>query len=143
MFWQRLLALHHLNSLVVLGLDITEEQEVDSFWQLCSRLERLDIGIDRLSSTGTLSSMTFPRIKRIYLSTFEDNNLLYMEVVQRCPSLTTICWDGSLGMELISQFSQLVLGQVSKKYPYCPMVATQWHTASYQTSFKACIELLH
>ncbi|KAK3810225.1 MAG: hypothetical protein J3Q66DRAFT_352506 [Benniella sp.] len=107
-FWTQLLGFHNLKSFSVTRLNIQQEQEMNIFWQLCTRLEKLDLTIGSLSSLGNLSSMEFSRLQRLYLNSSEDYMPLSLILLQRCPSLTTIFWDGALDERLISEFSQFV-----------------------------------
>ncbi|KAF9358630.1 hypothetical protein BGX34_008862, partial [Mortierella sp. NVP85] len=107
-FWTQLLDFHNLKSLSVMRLSIQQEQEMNIFWQLCTRLEKLDLTISRLSSQGNLPSMEFPRLQRLYLKSSEDYMPLSLILLQRCPNLTAIYWNGAIDERLISEFSQLV-----------------------------------
>jgi hypothetical protein len=92
MLWERILGLYNLKDLTVVGMSV-ENEDVDKFWQVCTRLERLELGWLGIDTQGDLLSMEFPRIQRLHISCPREEDLPWiLKFLQRCPSLTTFHW---------------------------------------------------
>ncbi|KAF9993773.1 hypothetical protein BGZ65_010652, partial [Modicella reniformis] len=82
------------------------EKDVNTFWQLCTHLERLEIHGLSTPKQSNLLLMTFPSIKELELSTEDDPTL---EFIQRCPNLTSIKYGYGIDRtRFASSFSELV-----------------------------------
>ncbi|KAG0234720.1 hypothetical protein B0O80DRAFT_532561 [Mortierella sp. GBAus27b] len=107
-FWKRLLGLVNLKDLTISSEYLTGK-DMDAFWKLCTRLERLEVSVRELQPIGDAhSSVVFPHIKELDLESGYDDDLTYFEMVERCPSLKSIIfsqWDEDRGL---SRFCQLV-----------------------------------
>ncbi|KAF9980320.1 hypothetical protein BGZ65_005244, partial [Modicella reniformis] len=95
--WDRLLVFNNLKSLRLNYLRI-DGTDTSSTWQLCMRLERLKLEFSSLRGFDQ-SSTEFSRIKELTLfSSRAEDGLMRLELVKRCPHLTTliyISWDES------------------------------------------------
>ncbi|KAK3810185.1 MAG: hypothetical protein J3Q66DRAFT_64169 [Benniella sp.] len=110
--WDGLLGFHHLKALWMDNSRI-HEKNTDSFWQLCTRLEKLHLAHHIVGDNGRLPSMEFPHVKELdisSLSTGEYGSIpLSVDFMQRCPSLTLCCWTASEDeVGHIPRFTQLV-----------------------------------
>jgi len=87
--------LPQLRSLRDLDLRSTNvpEQETDTFWQLCTRLERLMVFYVSIPHQGQLSSMAFPGLKDLAVEYTKDLPTI-MEFMSRCPNLAVFRWVG-------------------------------------------------
>ncbi|KAK3810170.1 MAG: hypothetical protein J3Q66DRAFT_64094 [Benniella sp.] len=88
--------LPQLHSLRELGLSTTNvsEQETDTLWQLCTRLEGLIVFGVSIPHQGQLSSMTFPSLKKLTVGYLKDFSTI-LEFMSRCPSLAVLRLFGS------------------------------------------------
>ncbi|KAF9355499.1 hypothetical protein BGX34_010435 [Mortierella sp. NVP85] len=121
-FWAKLLQLRHLKDLMLsdmaLGID-----HVDTFWDLCAQLERLEIRKFRISSEGDLKSRTFPYLTELSMWHFTQRDVpLILGFARRCPMLKLIDWviDSEIDaevdtedyydvdVEFVSGFAQLI-----------------------------------
>jgi len=73
---------------------IVPEQETDTFWQLCTRLERLMVFNISIPHQGQLSSMVFPSLKKMTMG-FPDTLPTILEFMSRCPNLAELQWQGT------------------------------------------------
>ncbi|KAG0234721.1 hypothetical protein BGX31_004460 [Mortierella sp. GBA43] len=105
-FWQTLLGFKNLKDLT-LSLMFMKERDLGTFWQLCTRLERLHIGLEGLPRIWDHPPMMFPCIKELHLSSHVSDDSLYLEMMQRCPSLTSIVWQDGTGNGHLSRFCRL------------------------------------
>ena len=87
--------LPQLRCLRDLGLSSTSvpEQETDTFWQLCTRLERLKVFRLSIPHQGQLSSMVFPSLKKLTIGFTKDLSTI-LEFMSRCPNLAVLRWCG-------------------------------------------------
>ena len=95
--WTILPELHSLRDLGLYSTSVPE-QEADTFWQLCTRLERLRVFNISIPHQGQLSSMEFPGLKNLSIGlTFEflKNLPTIMEFMSRCPNLAVLRWHGN------------------------------------------------
>ncbi|KAK3810171.1 MAG: hypothetical protein J3Q66DRAFT_352311 [Benniella sp.] len=85
--------LPQLHSLRDLGLTstIVSEQETDTFWQVCARLERLRVWHVSIPHQGQLSSMAFPGLKNLAVG-FPKELPAILEFMSRCPNLAVLRW---------------------------------------------------
>ncbi|KAF9363539.1 hypothetical protein BGX34_003859 [Mortierella sp. NVP85] len=92
-FWDALLGFHNLRTFSMSSLEIFGTN-INKFWQLCARLEQLDIlvqhytAFDVILPPGNLAS-----IKHLGVMECTYANVpLFMEFIRRCPGLTSIRW---------------------------------------------------
>jgi len=92
-----ILAGHHsLKDVTLMGLDVNEDN-VDMFWQLCVRLERLDISFRRISVQDRQLSMSFPCMRELRVNDFSVGNVSWvLDLMQSCPGLVSF---GSLAQD--------------------------------------------
>ncbi|KAK3810169.1 MAG: hypothetical protein J3Q66DRAFT_64061 [Benniella sp.] len=85
--------LPQLHSLRELDLQMTSvpEQETDTFWQFCTRLERLNVHDVSIPHQGQLSSMAFPNLKQLTVWYPKDLSTI-LEFMSRCPNLAVLRW---------------------------------------------------
>lgn len=105
-FWKGLLGFNNLNDLT-LSLTHIKEEDIDTIWQLCARVERLSIGLDGESRNWNRPSMKFSRIKELQLRSRDHDGSMYSEMMKRCPGLTSIVWEGEFRSQEFSQVCQL------------------------------------
>ncbi|KAF9363070.1 hypothetical protein BGX34_004959 [Mortierella sp. NVP85] len=107
-FWNGVLGLLSLKSLAISGTKL--DKEINLFWSLCTRLERLRLGWESLHNEGNVSSMQFPFLKEIDVSYIrEDEVPIVLALTQRCPGLQEISWfsfDTSLDAQFVPAFIQ-------------------------------------
>ena len=88
-----LIRLHSLKDVTLMGLEVNETN-VDTFWQLCTQLERLHISFQRISTQdGCLPppTMEFPRMRQLRAGDFSEDNIPWvLEFMQRCPGLRSL-----------------------------------------------------
>ncbi|KAK3810362.1 MAG: hypothetical protein J3Q66DRAFT_352880 [Benniella sp.] len=110
-FWDKVLGFRHLKHLALSVVTFADD-DVDKFWQLCTRMERLELSKLRLANHGNLSSMEFPLLKEFRVGIDqEEESTLYLELVKRCPSLTACNWkigDREADKRFVSGFVDLV-----------------------------------
>ncbi|KAK3823256.1 MAG: hypothetical protein J3Q66DRAFT_385676 [Benniella sp.] len=110
-FWDRLLGFHNLRVLAMSSLEIFGTN-IDKFWQLCTRLERLDIFLPQSSTLNTgIPPVEFPRMKElVVLGYYANHSPLFLELVRRCPNLTSFQWDAGRSLEdsFVSDLSNLL-----------------------------------
>ncbi|KAF9936211.1 hypothetical protein BGZ65_002666 [Modicella reniformis] len=110
-FWNTLLGFRHLKDLTVWHLDLGRK-DVDTFWQLCTHLERLKLSYAKMTHAGNNTlSMAFPSIKDLELSNCDDEVKVFLMLMQRCPSLTSLRIEGMNNLKFISSFSELVAAE--------------------------------
>ena len=110
-FWDALLGFHNLRALWMPSAEIFGAN-FDKFWQLCARLERLDISMDDESDLNVI----FPQgelqsLKHLGLKTLGVRKVaLLMDFLQRCPSLTSFRWQALRykGPEFLTRLSVLL-----------------------------------
>ncbi|KAF9978057.1 hypothetical protein BGZ65_007140 [Modicella reniformis] len=89
-FWTR-----YLDSMII------NDEHADSFWKLCTRLERLELLSPCITSYNNPSPLEFPRIKSLIISGLDQHFQAYhifsvlLEFKKRCPSLTTFSLSSS------------------------------------------------
>ncbi|KAK3810168.1 MAG: hypothetical protein J3Q66DRAFT_352304 [Benniella sp.] len=88
--WTILPQLHSLRELDLASTRVPE-QETDTFWQLCTRLERLTVHDVSIPHQGQLSSMAFPNLKKLTVEYPKDLSTI-MEFMSRCPNLAVLRW---------------------------------------------------
>jgi hypothetical protein len=108
--------LPELHSLRELGLYSTSvpEQETDTFWQLCTRLQRLGISNISIPYQGQLSSMVFPGLKHLTIGTTKDLPTI-MEFMSKCPNLEVLQWTAQ---EIKQDSYDLVERIAAKTWPH-------------------------
>ncbi|KAF9356721.1 hypothetical protein BGX34_009782 [Mortierella sp. NVP85] len=109
--WDGLLGFHHLKALWMANSKI-HEKNIDAFWQLCTRLEKLHLAYHIVGDNSRLPA-EFPHIKELDISTLGAGEYgiipLSVDFMQRCPSLTLCCWTASRAeVGHIPRFTQLV-----------------------------------
>ncbi|KAG0243766.1 hypothetical protein BGX31_010235 [Mortierella sp. GBA43] len=87
--WDKLLGYQHLKELSLTSIWVAA-MNVDVFWQLCARLQRVDFSNLMLESRGSLASMEFPLIKEVHLR--RGNELVSFDFILRCPELVSCHW---------------------------------------------------
>ncbi|KAK3810251.1 MAG: hypothetical protein J3Q66DRAFT_352631 [Benniella sp.] len=91
--WEEILGLDNLKDLTIMDIDI-DTKDVDKFWQVCTRLERLDFGCIEMETPRGLLSMEFPLMQTFRLTSPVENDLPWlMAFICRCPNLTTFFWE--------------------------------------------------
>jgi hypothetical protein len=91
-----LVGLQSLKDVTLMGLDVNEDN-VDTFWQLCAHLERLDISFRRISAHDRQPPMEFSRMRELRVSDFSVSNVSWiLDLVQGCPGLVSF---GSLAQD--------------------------------------------
>ncbi|KAF9976690.1 hypothetical protein BGZ65_007722, partial [Modicella reniformis] len=107
-FWSTLFGFRHLKNLTVWRLELSGK-DVDTFWQLCTHLERLEVFFPKISYPGNTLSMEFLSIKEFKLCYFNHKVEDFIpKFLQRCPSLTSFWVYGKDSPEFISSISELV-----------------------------------
>ncbi|KAI8348142.1 hypothetical protein B0O80DRAFT_187538 [Mortierella sp. GBAus27b] len=90
--WSTLHGFRHLKDLTVDEVVIPEE-DTDSFWQLCTRLDRLHMINQGSILRGNLSTNTFHHMKELVISGPTRNDIpVLLEFMQRCPHLRSLEW---------------------------------------------------
>ncbi|KAF9347120.1 hypothetical protein BGX34_003389 [Mortierella sp. NVP85] len=90
-FWDRLLGFHNLRDLAMPSVEIFGAN-VDKFWQLCKRLQRLDIYVlDPTIDTPIPEKLTSIREFSL-LACYANNIPFFIEFIRNCPYLTSIEW---------------------------------------------------
>ncbi|KAI8348126.1 hypothetical protein B0O80DRAFT_187302 [Mortierella sp. GBAus27b] len=124
--WDMLVGFDNLKDLTLLNTSI-REKEMDSFWQFCANLQRLDFReLSFAVAQSQLSLMTFPRVREIYLSEISgDQVTTILSFLQRCPAMATFSWatnNDETDSRFVSGFAPLVskrtwpgLGRVALK----------------------------
>jgi len=111
LFWENLLVFQNLRDLTLSYVNISEEEDIDKFWELCMQLERLDIRRQQITMRGTLLSRQFSHIRDLTMGCFHGCDVpLTMEFIQRCPNLTSYEWmaDPSVDTLFIPEFTRLL-----------------------------------
>ncbi|KAF9363540.1 hypothetical protein BGX34_003860 [Mortierella sp. NVP85] len=107
-FWDALLGFHNLRTLSMSSHEIFG-QNIDKFWQLCMRLERLDIQVQHNRFPRViLPEKELSNIKHIGVNGCYANNIpLFIEFLRRCPGLTSLRWRSRRRYEkaFVSKFS--------------------------------------
>ncbi|KAK3823259.1 MAG: hypothetical protein J3Q66DRAFT_385679 [Benniella sp.] len=93
-FWDALLGFPHLRILFISSRNIFGTNPPDKFWQLCTRLERLEIVVSYQSSLNMkIPPGEFPSIKHLGVEGCNLRNVpLFINFIRRCPRLTSIRW---------------------------------------------------
>ncbi|KAK3810129.1 MAG: hypothetical protein J3Q66DRAFT_415356 [Benniella sp.] len=82
-----LVGLHRLKDLKIMGLEVNEDN-VDTFWQLCAQLERLEISFQQISAQDRQQSMEFPLMRELRVNVFPVDSVPWIQdFMQRCPGL--------------------------------------------------------
>ncbi|KAK3810167.1 MAG: hypothetical protein J3Q66DRAFT_443713 [Benniella sp.] len=134
--WATLLQLENLTDLGLYHMEIQEtttsttetetetemettETDMDRFWQLCTRLERLTcFSLDIRCHPGQLFSMTFPRLKELQIRRREViDHTVFLELMKRCPNLTTCVW-ATLLVSRHPTPPELVEAMAAKTWPH-------------------------
>jgi hypothetical protein len=110
--WDGLLGFHHLKALWMANSKI-HEKNIGTFWQLCTRLEKLYLANHIVGDNERLPSMEFPHVKELEITNLGTGEYgiisLSVDFMQRCPSLTMCCWTASkFEVGHIPRFTQLV-----------------------------------
>ncbi|KAF9354956.1 hypothetical protein BGX34_010722 [Mortierella sp. NVP85] len=108
--WSAMLQLHNLRDLELYNAIVLEE-DADTFWQLCTRLERLIVSELTVTDRGQLLCMEFPRLKEVGVWRLsEGSDSLFLELLFRCPSLTTCRWttNPSHDARFLPNFTQFI-----------------------------------
>ncbi|KAK3823267.1 MAG: hypothetical protein J3Q66DRAFT_331279 [Benniella sp.] len=110
-FWDALLGFHNLRTLSMSSQEIFGEN-IDKFWQLCMRLERLHIHVqDNDFPRIILPRKELLNIKHLGVNgCYAYNVPLFIEFLRRCPGLTSIRWRSKKGheREFLSELSALL-----------------------------------
>lgn len=113
-FWEKLLGFHNLRDLTLSNIALAGK-DVDTFWQLCTQLEQLDLTWVSLSPQGNILSMEFLHIKEVSLRGFTlGETPLFLEFMRRCPGLSSLAlftYFGDDDTQFISGFISLVAGR--------------------------------
>ncbi|KAG0243765.1 hypothetical protein B0O80DRAFT_463821 [Mortierella sp. GBAus27b] len=87
--WTQLLEFRHLKALRLYCIEIGE-RDTDAFWQLCTRLERMQI-MRLWVKLSSLSSMEFPNIKDLEWENVDRRHVDFsIEFMKRCPGITSL-----------------------------------------------------
>ncbi|KAF9347119.1 hypothetical protein BGX34_003388, partial [Mortierella sp. NVP85] len=90
-FWDKLLGFHNLRHLTMSSIEIFGTN-VDKFWQLYARLERIDIRVHR-NIHSTLPPGEYPNIKRFGVKGLIVSNVpFFMDLMRKSPHLMSIDW---------------------------------------------------
>jgi hypothetical protein len=111
MFWEGLLDLKNLKDLTLVGMAIGRN-DINTFWRLCTQLERLYFRLLTFAHKGDLSSITFPLVQMVRSCDIAvDHALFTLEFIQKCPNMTSFCLNGgrrSASGPTLSEFVHLV-----------------------------------
>ncbi|KAK3823262.1 MAG: hypothetical protein J3Q66DRAFT_437653 [Benniella sp.] len=94
--WDNLLGFRYLKTLALTSKEAFG-LNIDKFWQLCTRLERLDIYVRHYSNlrfTMPPGELTSIRDLGVY-GCYSNNVPVFTEFIRRCPRLTSIHWHTS------------------------------------------------
>ncbi|KAK3823270.1 MAG: hypothetical protein J3Q66DRAFT_397732 [Benniella sp.] len=121
-FWDALLGFHNLRTLCIPSMEITK-WSTDKFWQLCTRLERLDISAEHRQTLGPIrTEQKFLGIKHFGMKEKAFCNTstvpFYILFIQRCPGLTSICWYADFNGQTTFFFVSLAMLLKAKTLPY-------------------------
>ena len=109
--WHKLLAFSGLTDLTVSHM-VIDEDNVDSFWDLCTRLTRLEFNWISLRHLGNLLWMEFPLLTELQLwSLGIDEVPICLELMRGCPNLKAVTWynwDSRLDAQFLDGFIQLM-----------------------------------
>ncbi|KAK3810176.1 MAG: hypothetical protein J3Q66DRAFT_404940 [Benniella sp.] len=106
----QLIGLYNLRHLGIRVLQ-ADEDNADKVWQLCARLERLDLSYLVISTQGNLGSTEFPHLCELRgIDCDEDCLQLVLSFVERCPNLQSFDWTlcHSENQRFIPVFAQLI-----------------------------------
>ncbi|KAK3823257.1 MAG: hypothetical protein J3Q66DRAFT_331264 [Benniella sp.] len=110
-FWDRFLGFRNLKVLAMSSLEIFGSN-INKFWQLCTRLERLDIFVQHRSTFNiTIPPGEFPNLKGLVVfGYYADYASFFLEFIQRCPELTSLHWHAGRYLEdpFVSGLSNLL-----------------------------------
>jgi len=110
-FWDALLGFHNLRTLWIPSIEIFGTN-FDKFWQLCTRLERLDISThDESDLNVILPQGELQSLKHLGVETLGVGKVaFFVDFLQRCPSLTSIRWQALRysGLEFLTGLSVLL-----------------------------------
>ncbi|KAF9352289.1 hypothetical protein BGX34_012225 [Mortierella sp. NVP85] len=124
MLWEKILGLYNLKDLTVIGMTICRE-DAHSFWQVCTRLERLDINFIKIDVPHYLLSVEFPRIQNLRISNPREEDFSWiLKFLQNCPNLATwyLAMDDRIPPELFAyEFAEMVS---ARTWPYLERVET-------------------
>ena len=101
--WKPPYSFQNLSSLVLCKVNI-EPQDAAHFWDMCTRLESLTIQ-DTSIVRPQDDAMTLARLQSLRLSTHSDHSEQELDIITRCPNLTSLQW------ELWSQGVDRMLGR--------------------------------
>ncbi|KAK3823250.1 MAG: hypothetical protein J3Q66DRAFT_331247 [Benniella sp.] len=91
-FWDALLRFHNLRALTMSSLEIFGTN-MDKFWQLCPRLERLVIRVHHHHLHINLPPGLYPNLKHLGVDGCDTKNVpFFMGFLRQCPHLTSIDW---------------------------------------------------
>ncbi|KAF9936210.1 hypothetical protein BGZ65_002665 [Modicella reniformis] len=123
-FWNTLLGFRHLEDLTVFYPKLSRK-DIDTFWQLCTHLERLELFHPEIPHPGNMFSLEFPSIKEFKLRyVVYEVEIFFLKFMQRCPSLTSLWVDGVHNLEFTSSFSELV---AARTWPHLHSITIESH----------------
>ncbi|KAG0226492.1 hypothetical protein BGX31_007276 [Mortierella sp. GBA43] len=97
--WKTLLRLQHLRELVVSISGTTVPIDDTTFWQLCTRLERLVLANSKFNaevSWKLIPTIGFPRMRDLSLLRFHPMHAVFFkQFMERCPNLESIAWNAT------------------------------------------------
>ncbi|KAK3810182.1 MAG: hypothetical protein J3Q66DRAFT_352321 [Benniella sp.] len=106
----RLNGFSNLKSLELNVLRVSESN-IDMFWQLCTRLESLEVDTLRLGTKDSPSSLEFPHLRKLRVGySFGLDIPLMLGFMQKCPNLQSFQWnmDFEGNHSFTPQFAQLI-----------------------------------
>ncbi|KAG0228284.1 hypothetical protein BGX31_006633 [Mortierella sp. GBA43] len=113
----------HLRELDLQCVGLSEE-EVDVFWQLCTRLESLAFSYAKIPCRGRLSDMEFPRLKSLQAAKLvEGDDDITMDFMAKCPNLTLLGWDHYVRDDHYDRFLELM---VARTWPDLDSLVMRW-----------------
>ncbi|KAF9365673.1 hypothetical protein BGX34_009008 [Mortierella sp. NVP85] len=110
MFWEKLLGLYNLKDLTIMFMRI-DNKDIDTFWNLCTRLERLQFTRLRIPIRKSLPSQEFSHINKLLMLNFRQEEIpVLLEFMRRCPNLSFFFWDAREADNkiFISRFAQMI-----------------------------------
>ncbi|KAF9940192.1 hypothetical protein BGZ65_007844 [Modicella reniformis] len=108
--WENLVGFRHLRDLTLSRVSIVNA-DLDTFWQLCTHLERLNLREVRIPGEGNLSSMEFPSMKEVQVWNINSGVAVNLEFLRRCPHLaafTWISWNRLVDEQFVAEFNPLI-----------------------------------
>ncbi|KAF9354083.1 hypothetical protein BGX34_011225 [Mortierella sp. NVP85] len=117
-FWDKLIGFSNLKTLAVPFIK-TGAEDIDKFWQLCTRLERLTLTRPYFSRQGSLASMEFPHLWELSMVALQPNDISWaLDFIRRCPGLKSLYWEA--GSDVTTPFilglKELIVGRTLPKF---------------------------